>query len=88
MNNSETIQDLKDALILSMREVKDLRSAKLSIEIEADQISYDLGKMRTEVKDLQSLLGDAFALLNSNEGSTYSFEAQKKELLSKICNLR
>ena len=25
MNNSETIQDLKDALILSMREVKDLR---------------------------------------------------------------
>ena len=38
--------------------------------------------------DYASLLGDAFALLNSNEGSTYSFEAQKKELLSKICNLR
>ena len=38
--------------------------------------------------DYTSLLGDAFALLNSNEGSTYSFEAQKKELLSKICNLR
>ena len=53
MNNSVTIQDLKDALILSMREVKDLRSAKESIEIESDQISYDLGKMRTENVKLQ-----------------------------------
>lgn len=47
------MQDLQDALMLSMREVKDLRLAKESIEIEADQISYDLGKMRTEVKDLR-----------------------------------
>jgi len=39
MNNSVTIQDL--------------RSAKESIEIESDQISYDLGKMRTENVKLQ-----------------------------------
>tara|TARA_R110002020_G_scaffold473615_1_gene703167 strand:- start:38 stop:379 length:342 start_codon:yes stop_codon:yes gene_type:complete len=113
MNDSVTIQDLKDALILSMREVKDLRVeiAKLTTLLEQEKYkseqldkgwnktidAHEVTKQRllkyeneagVSNNDYASLLGDAFALLNSNEGSTYSFEAQKKELLSKICNLR
>ena len=106
MNDSETIQDLKDALIHSMREVSNLRVEIANLRdtltqndrqwnktIDAHEVTKQrLLKYENEAgvpnNDYASLLGDAFALLNSDEGSTYSFEAQKKELLSKICNLR
>ena len=85
MNDSVTIQGLQDALNLSMREVKDLRNA---LEVTKQRLLKYENIEGWPHNDYVSLLGDAFALLNSNEGSTYSFEAQKKDLLSKICNLR
>ena len=80
MNNSVTMQDLQDALMLSMREVKDLRLAKESIEIEADQISYDLGKMRTEVKDLHFEIANLRDRLKTDARSIAYYIEQEAKL--------
>ena len=80
MNNSVTMQDLQDALMLSMREVKDLRLAKESIEIEADQISYDLGKMRTEVKDLRFEIANLRDRLKTDARSIAYYIEQEAKL--------
>jgi len=53
MNDSVTIQE-KDIVIDALKfEIAKLREEKTSVEIEADHISYCLGKMRTENVKLQ-----------------------------------
>jgi hypothetical protein len=53
MNDSVTIQE-KDIVIDALKfEIANLRKEKTSVEIEADHISYCLGKMRTENLKLQ-----------------------------------
>ena len=91
MNNSVTMQDLvqleKDYLnqireinTAHRKEVKDIRLAKESIEIEADQISYDLGKMRTEVKDLRFEIANLRDRLKTDARSIAYYIEQEAKL--------